>query len=59
MWDVEIFSGVYMQILNLEYKLGCILYEVHGLHHFCNEKKNHNNINHKKWEEKLHGRKTI
>ena len=48
MWDVEMFSGFYMQISKLEYELGCILYEVHGLHHFCNENKNHNNINHKK-----------
>ena len=42
------FSGFYMQISNLEYELDYILYDVRGLHHFCNENKDHNNINHKK-----------
>ena len=51
MGNVEIFWGFFMQIPKLEYELGCILYEVHGLHHCCNEKKDHNNINHNKWKE--------
>ena len=42
MSDVEISSGFYVQISKVEYELGCILYEVHGLHHFCNENKDHN-----------------
>ena len=48
MRDVEIFLGFYMQILKSEYEKDSILFELHGLYHFCNERKDHNNINHNK-----------